>query len=93
MAELDGSDFRLPLNHRVQENLDLSGTAAANLETPLEPNNIGYKLLQKLAWNPGACLGRGGHGKANLKSHISIYEVVLLHFLFFLPPLCPLLFL
>lgn len=63
LAELDGVDFRLPLDHRIEENLSHLAGNAADLETPIAPDNVGYKLLQKLGWHPGAGLGRTGHGE------------------------------
>eukprot|EP00887_Chlorella_sp_A99_P001277 scaffold14.g1277.t1 len=64
LAELDGDDFRLPLDHRIEENVELEGVEVASIETAIPESNVGYRLLCKLGWRPGGGLGRQQQGIA-----------------------------
>lgn len=63
LAALDGEDFRLPIDHRVEDALDLTGVDQASLHVPLPESNVGFRLLAKMGWTPGSGLGRNGAGK------------------------------
>ncbi|QHN85018.1 G patch domain-containing protein [Arachis hypogaea] len=54
-------DFRLPINHRPTENVDLENVEQASLDTQLTSSNIGFKLLQKMGWK-GKGLGKDEQG-------------------------------
>lgn len=54
-------DFRLPINHRPTENVDLENVEQASLETQLPSSNIGFRLLQKMGWK-GKGLGKNEQG-------------------------------
>ncbi|KAK4424486.1 hypothetical protein Salat_1642000 [Sesamum alatum] len=54
-------DFRLPIDHRVTENVDLDNVEQASLDTQLPSSNIGFKLLQKMGWK-GKGLGKDEQG-------------------------------
>ncbi|EPS61078.1 hypothetical protein M569_13722, partial [Genlisea aurea] len=54
-------DFRLPVDHRVTENVDLDNVEQASLDTQLTSSNIGFRLLQKMGWK-GKGLGRDEQG-------------------------------
>lgn len=56
-----GEDFRLPINHRPTENLDLENVEQASLDTQLTSSNIGFRLLQKMGWK-GKGLGKDEQG-------------------------------
>ncbi|KAG8363968.1 hypothetical protein BUALT_Bualt19G0077600 [Buddleja alternifolia] len=50
-------DFRLPIHHRVTENVDLDNVQQASLDTQLPSSNVGFRLLQKMGWK-GKGLGK-----------------------------------
>ncbi|KAL5539256.1 hypothetical protein UlMin_044842 [Ulmus minor] len=54
-------EFRLPINHRPTENVDLDNVEQASLDTQLSSSNIGYRLLQKMGWK-GKGLGKDEQG-------------------------------
>ncbi|KAM7478552.1 hypothetical protein LguiA_026765 [Lonicera macranthoides] len=54
-------DFRLPINQRLTENVDLDNVEQASLDTQLPSSNIGFKLLQKMGWK-GKGLGKDEQG-------------------------------
>uniref|UniRef100_A0A7C9DGZ8 G-patch domain-containing protein n=1 Tax=Opuntia streptacantha TaxID=393608 RepID=A0A7C9DGZ8_OPUST len=54
-------DFRLPINHRPTENVDLDNVEQASEETELSSSNIGSRLLQKMGWK-GKGLGKDEQG-------------------------------
>ncbi|KAL0302620.1 UNVERIFIED_CONTAM: Septin and tuftelin-interacting protein 12 [Sesamum angustifolium] len=54
-------DFRLPIDHRVTENVDLDNVEQASLDTQLPSSNIGFRLLQKMGWK-GKGLGKDEQG-------------------------------
>ncbi|KAL7124930.1 hypothetical protein ABFS83_14G081500 [Erythranthe nasuta] len=54
-------DFRLPINHRITENVDLDNVEQASLDTRIASSNVGYRLLQKMGWR-GKGLGKNEQG-------------------------------
>ncbi|MBA0668749.1 hypothetical protein Goklo_001635 [Gossypium klotzschianum] len=50
-------DFRLPINHKPTENVDLDNVQQATLDTKLNSSNVGFRLLQKMGWK-GKGLGK-----------------------------------
>ncbi|PIN19000.1 hypothetical protein CDL12_08323 [Handroanthus impetiginosus] len=54
-------DFRLPIDHRVTENVDLDNVEQASLDTQLTSSNVGFRLLQKMGWK-GKGLGKDEQG-------------------------------
>ncbi|XP_073124912.1 uncharacterized protein [Henckelia pumila] len=54
-------DFRLPLHHRVAENVDLDNVEQASLDIQLTSTNVGFRLLQKMGWK-GKGLGKDEQG-------------------------------
>ncbi|EOY11772.1 hypothetical protein QUC31_009311 [Theobroma cacao] len=54
-------DFRLPINHKPTENVDLENVEQATLDTRLNSSNIGFRLLQKMGWK-GKGLGKDEQG-------------------------------
>lgn len=54
-------DFRLPINHRPTENVDLENVEQASLDTKLTSSNVGFRLLQKMGWK-GKGLGKDEQG-------------------------------
>lgn len=54
-------DFRLPINHRPTENVDLDNVEQASLDTKLTSSNVGFRLLQKMGWK-GKGLGKDEQG-------------------------------
>ncbi|GJP36374.1 hypothetical protein CLOM_g20886 [Closterium sp. NIES-68] len=57
----DGDDFRLPIDHRITENLDREGLEMASLDKPIACSNVGFQLLLKMGWR-GKGLGRNEQG-------------------------------
>lgn len=54
-------EFRLPITHRVTENVDLEDVVQASLETKITSSNVGFRLLQKMGWK-GKGLGKQEQG-------------------------------
>ncbi|GFP87976.1 g patch domain-containing protein 8 [Phtheirospermum japonicum] len=54
-------DFRLPIDHRITENVDLDNVEQASLDTQLTSSNVGFRLLQKMGWK-GKGLGKDEQG-------------------------------
>ncbi|XP_065875736.1 uncharacterized protein [Euphorbia lathyris] len=54
-------DFRLPINQKPTENVDLDNVEQASLDTMLTSSNIGFRLLQKMGWK-GKGLGKDEQG-------------------------------
>jgi hypothetical protein len=54
-------DFRLPINQKPTENVDLDNVEQASLDTQLTSSNIGFRLLQKMGWK-GKGLGKDEQG-------------------------------
>ncbi|XP_041992796.1 G patch domain-containing protein 8-like [Salvia splendens] len=54
-------DFRLPIGHRVTENVDLDNVEQASLDIQLPSSNVGFRLLQKMGWK-GKGLGKDEQG-------------------------------
>ena len=54
-------DFRLPINQKPTENVDLDGVEQASLDTKLTSSNVGFRLLQKMGWK-GKGLGKDEQG-------------------------------
>lgn len=60
MEDMSG-DFRLPINHKPTENVDLDEVEQASLDTQLTSSNVGFRLLQKMGWK-GKGLGKNEQG-------------------------------
>ncbi|KAJ8439259.1 hypothetical protein Cgig2_030194 [Carnegiea gigantea] len=54
-------DFRLPINHRPTENVDLDNVEQASEDRQLTSSNVGFRLLQKMGWK-GKGLGKNEQG-------------------------------
>ncbi|XP_018471047.1 uncharacterized protein LOC108842575 [Raphanus sativus] len=54
-------EFRLPITHRVTENVDLEDVEQASLDTMISSSNVGFRLLQKMGWK-GKGLGKQEQG-------------------------------
>ncbi|CAH2044494.1 unnamed protein product [Thlaspi arvense] len=54
-------EFRLPMTHRVTENVDLEDVEQASLDTMISSSNVGFRLLQKMGWK-GKGLGKQEQG-------------------------------
>ena len=60
----DGEDgeFSLPMSHVPSNNLSTEDLQQASMDTPIAPNNVGYRLLKKMGWKDHTGLGRNGAG-------------------------------
>ncbi|KNA03810.1 hypothetical protein SOVF_205570 isoform B [Spinacia oleracea] len=56
-----GKEFRLPINHRPTENVNLDNVEQASEDRQMSSSNIGFKLLQKMGWR-GKGLGKDEQG-------------------------------
>ncbi|KAF4355001.1 hypothetical protein G4B88_008476 [Cannabis sativa] len=54
-------EFRMPINQRPTENVDLDNVEQASLDRHLSSSNVGYRLLQKMGWK-GKGLGKDEQG-------------------------------
>lgn len=63
LANLDDDDFRLPMDHRIEDGMDWSATQRISLAEPLPAHNLGYRLLERMGWRGGG-LGARGQGRA-----------------------------
>lgn len=54
-------EFRLPITHRVTENVDLEDVEQASLDIKISSSNVGFRLLQKMGWK-GKGLGKQEQG-------------------------------
>ncbi|XP_059652195.1 uncharacterized protein LOC132299526 [Cornus florida] len=54
-------EFRLPINQKPTENVDLDNVEQASLDTQLTSSNVGFRLLQKMGWK-GKGLGKDEQG-------------------------------
>ncbi|RXH82101.1 hypothetical protein DVH24_036442 [Malus domestica] len=54
-------EFRLPINQRPTENVDLENVEQASLDTHIASSNVGFRLLQKMGWK-GKGLGKDEQG-------------------------------
>jgi hypothetical protein len=54
-------EFRLPITHRVTENVDLEDVEQASLDVKISSSNVGFRLLQKMGWK-GKGLGKQEQG-------------------------------
>lgn len=61
-------EFRLPITHRVTENVDLEDVEQASLETKISSSNVGFRLLQKMGWK-GKGLGKQEQGVCVVRIH------------------------
>ncbi|KAF8392748.1 hypothetical protein HHK36_023097 [Tetracentron sinense] len=61
LIEDQGGDFRLPIDQKPTENLDVDNMEQASLDTQLTSSNIGFRLLQKMGWK-GKGLGKDEQG-------------------------------
>lgn len=84
-------DFRLPINHRPTENVDLDNVVQASLDTQLTSSNVGFRLLQKMGWK-GKGLGKDEQGMSikvisieiSFSSVCLVYQIQLLRNCIFL---------
>lgn len=59
-------EFRLPINQRPTENVDLENVEQASLDTHIASSNVGFRLLQKMGWK-GKGLGKDEQGSLLVK--------------------------
>lgn len=58
----EGTNYSLPRNQRIEDEVDFGTQAAPTLATPIPPDNKGFLLLQKMGWKAGTGLGKGEDG-------------------------------
>lgn len=75
-------DFRLPINHRPTENVDLDNVEQASLDTQLTSSNVGFRLLQKMGWK-GKGLGKNEQGVLLVELQMIIVYLHPVHVYFF----------
>ncbi|GAB4818470.1 hypothetical protein N2152v2_005516 [Parachlorella kessleri] len=63
LARAENRDYSLPIDQRIEDNVDLRGTHVASIHEAIPAHNVGYKLLERLGWRGGG-LGRAGTGIA-----------------------------
>jgi len=60
-------DFRMPMNQRVEDNLNTEGLQMASKHTAIPDNNKGFQMLKRMGWK-GQGLGANEDGEGTTKS-------------------------
>jgi len=55
-------EWRLPLSHRITENLNVDELVRSSMDQPLASSNKGYQLMLKMGWKQNTGLGRTSEG-------------------------------